>query len=199
VTPRSSRSRTAALLDAATASDRETSAFDELVPIVYEELRALARRQLAHEGRPATLQTTELVHEAYLRLVDDAQVTRRGRAYFFAAAAHAMRRVLVDRARRRSALKRGSAGGAEPMLSLDEVAVPIDTFADDLLDLDAALGRLAEFDERKARIVECRYFGGLDVDETAEALDISPRTVKSDWAVARAWLYNALSERRDPK
>jgi RNA polymerase sigma factor (TIGR02999 family) len=156
----------------------------------------MAHRQLARElgGPGRTLQTTELVHEAYLKLVDETQVTRRGRAYFFAAAANAMRQVLVDRARRRRASKRGSGRAA---LSLDEGSVAVDTFADELVSLDDALGQLASISERQARVVDCRYFGGLTVEETAEALGVSPRTVKSDWALARAWLHNVLRGSRE--
>lgn len=162
---------------------------DRLVPVVYEQLRSIAARQLARERPDHTLQTTALVHEAYLKLIDDARVTRRGRAYFFAAAARAMRQVLVDHARRRTAAKRG--GGVEPA-SLSGVQAPGDTFAAEILDLDAALGRLAALNPRHARVVECRFFGGLTFEEIAEALGLSLRTVKYDWALARAWLYDAL-------
>jgi RNA polymerase sigma-70 factor, ECF subfamily len=167
---------------------------EQLLPLIYEELRALAHRQLASERDDITLQTTDLVHEAYLRLVDDTQVTRRGRGYFFAAAAHAMRRVLVDRARSRSALKRGGGQIVERLLDQDPASRTVHDFPAELLDLDAALDRLAELDPRQARVVECRYFAGLSVEETADVLDVSPRTVKSEWALARAWLYNALRE-----
>ena len=184
------RTRTTILLQSADLDDAET--VTGLVPMIYDELRAMAHRQLAREGLEQTLQTTELVHEAYLRLVDDRYVTRRGRAYFFAAASHAMRRVLVDRARRRSAYKRG--GGYCTTFALDETSVAVDAFAEELLDLDDALERLAALDPRQARVVECRYFGGLDVEETAVALGVSPRTVKSDWALARAWLYGELRD-----
>src|SRR5690606_27472828 len=140
-----------------------------------------------------TLQTTALVHEAYFRLADDTKVTARGRAYFFAAAARAMRQVLVDHARRRNAAKRG--GGVEPV-SLDETRLAVDELAAELLDLDRELERLAALNERHARVVECRFFAGLSVEETAAALDVSPRTVKSDWALARAWLYETLGRAR---
>jgi RNA polymerase sigma-70 factor, ECF subfamily len=184
---RSSRSHATALL--ATADSGDGAALERLVPLLYDELRAMAHRQLVRERRNDTLQTTALVHEAYLKLVDDTRVTRRGRAYFFAAAARAMRQVLVDYARRRNAEKRG--GGAR-LLSLDEDQVAVDEFAGELLDLDRALAQLAELNPRHARVVECRFFAGMSVEETAEALDLSPRTVKYDWALARAWLFDAL-------
>jgi RNA polymerase sigma-70 factor, ECF subfamily len=180
------RSRATFLLQG--AEPGEAGALEELLPLVYDELRAMARRQLAREPDGHTLQTTALVHEAYLKLVDRSRVSERGRAYFFAAAARAMRQVLVDHARRRRALKRGGAGAVE-------VAAPAsdaDAFAAEVLDLDRALNLLAELNPRHAQVVECRYFGGLSVTETAAALGISPRTVKYDWALARAWLYDAL-------
>ena len=187
------RTRTTALLHTAVTGDaRAAESLDALVPLIYDDLRALAHRQLSREREDITLQTTELVHEAFLRLVDATQVTRRGRAYFFAAAAQSMRRVLVDHARRRSAAKRGSSTGVSDWLRLDAAGIAVDTFSAELLDLDAALLRLAVIDPRQARVVECRYFAGLSVEETADALGISQRTVKSEWAVARAWLYNYL-------
>jgi RNA polymerase sigma-70 factor, ECF subfamily len=190
------RTRTTTLLRSAPAHGSDgDDAIEELVPLIYDELRAMAHRQLAGEWGRLTLETTELVHEAYLRLVDEVQVTQRGRAYFFAAAARAMRRVLIDRARRRSASKRGSGQSPESLFTLDEAYIAVDAFAAELLDLDEALDRLAAIDPRQARVVECRYFAGLSVEETAEALGVSPRTVKSEWAVARAWLYDALRER----
>jgi RNA polymerase sigma-70 factor, ECF subfamily len=184
----SRRSTISALLDSAHTADGP--ALDRLVPLVYEELRAMAHRQLAGEHGNPTLHTTELVHEAYVRLVDDTRVTRRGRAYFFGAAARAMRQVLVDSARRRNAEKRG--GGVAPV-TLDEDVSAVDAYASELLDLDRALRALEERNPRHGRVVECRYFGGLSVEETAAALEVSPRTVKSDWALARAWLHAALS------
>jgi RNA polymerase sigma factor (TIGR02999 family) len=176
-----------ALLHAAHHGDRE--AHERLLPLIYDKLHAMAHRQLAAEHGPRTLQTTALVHEAYLRLIDQSQVTARGRAYFFAAAARAMRRVLIDRARRRKARKRGA---GEAALPVDEVEVAVDAFAAELLDLDQALDRLAALDARQARVVECRFFGGLTIEETAEALGVSARTVRNDWTLARAWLHRAL-------
>ena len=181
----------AAIAGVLLSHDRAASGgdLDELVPLIFDELRAMARRQLSREHQRYTLQTTELVHEAYLRLVGDAGVTRRGRAYFYGAAARAMRQVLVDAARRRNTAKRGSGTMA---LSFDERAGEVDAYAHELLDLDDALRELERRNPRYARVVECRFFGGMSVDDTAEALGVSPRTVKSDWALARAWLYDML-------
>ncbi|MDQ3997497.1 MAG: ECF-type sigma factor [Gemmatimonadota bacterium] len=181
------QARTTSLLRSGESGSDGT--LDRLVRLVYPELKRIARRQLGREGLGQTLQTTELVHEAYLRLVDQTQVTRRGRAYFFAASARAMRQVLIDRARRRRAIKRG---GGQAALDLDEGSIAVDAFADGLVDLDAALDELTRLSPRQVRVVECRYFGGMSVEQTAEALGISPRTVKNDWALARAWLYSAL-------
>jgi RNA polymerase sigma factor (TIGR02999 family) len=183
----SAQTRTTFLLRSADLDAGEP--LEQLVPLLYQELKRMARRQLGREGSRRTLQTTDLVHEAYLRLVDQTQVTQRGRAYFFAAAARAMRQVLTDRARRRQAVKRG---GGQAALNLDDVNVAVDAFADGLVDLDAALEELTKSSPRQARVVECRYFGGMSVEQTAEALDISARTVKYDWALARAWLYSVL-------
>jgi RNA polymerase sigma-70 factor (ECF subfamily) len=191
----SARSRTTALLHPLSAADAlPADAVERLVPLLYDELRTMAHRQIAREHGRATLQTTELVHEAYLRLVDQSVVAQRGRAYFFAAAAQAMRRVLVDRARSRSAAKRGGGRAAVSLLDVEAEVIAVDALAGELLDLDAALQQLAALEPRKARVVECRYFAGLTVEETAEALSVSPRTVKMDWAFARAWLFKALGE-----
>ncbi|MEJ2481999.1 MAG: sigma-70 family RNA polymerase sigma factor [Gemmatimonadota bacterium] len=184
------RDRTTTLLEPGAEGD--PARLDALLPLVYEELRGLAHRQLAGERAGHTLQTTALVHEAYVRLVDDTRVTRKGRAYFFGAAARAMRQVLVDHARRHAAKKRG--GGARPV-SLDAATLAVDEIANELLDLDRALDELARRNPRHARVVECRFFGGLSVEETADALDVSPRTVKYDWALARAWLHDSLRGR----
>jgi RNA polymerase sigma-70 factor, ECF subfamily len=184
------RTRTAELLDTADRGDADPLAtLDTLVPIIYEQLRAIAHRQRAREAEDDTLDTTALVNEAYLRLVGDTRVTRRGRAYFFGAAARAMRQILVDYARRRDALKRG--GGVEAVTLEDRHAV-VDGFAAELLDLEAALQRLARHSARQAQVVEFRYFGGLEVGEVAELLRVSVRTVELDWTMARAWLFREL-------
>ena len=184
------RTRTAELLDTADRGDTDSSAtLDTLVPIVYDQLRAIAHRQRAREAAEHTLDTTALVNEAYLRLVDDTRVTRRGRAYFFGAAARAMRQILVDYARRRDALKRG--GGME-VVTLEDRHAAVDGFAAELLDLETGLQRLARHSPRQAQVVELRYFGGLEVGEVAELLRVSVRTVELDWTMARAWLFREL-------
>jgi RNA polymerase sigma factor (TIGR02999 family) len=172
-----------------TADSANLGALDQLVPVIFDELREMAQRQLGKQRERYTLQTTDLVHEAYLRLVGDGEVTQRGRAYFYAAAARAMRHVLVDAARRRNAVKRGSGAVA---VSLGAHPGEIDPYADELLDLDGAIRELERRNARAARVVECRFFGGMSVEDTAEVLGVSPRTVKSDWALARAWLYDSL-------
>lgn len=176
----------------------EEKATDELLPIVYAELRRLAKRRMENEASGHTLQATALVHEAYLRLVGDGDVAWANRAHFFGAAANAMRRILVDRARRVGREKRG--GGLERIDWGDvEVAASPDGTVD-LISLDEALVRLEAFDPRLARLVMLRYFAGLGVDDTAAALELSPRTVKRDWSVARAWLFRAMTgEARDQK
>jgi RNA polymerase sigma-70 factor, ECF subfamily len=183
--------RATATATLASVSTAESPALERLVPLVYDELREMAQRQLGREHGAVTIQTTELVHEAYLRLVDHERVTRQGRAYFFGAAARAMRQVLTEAARRRGAQKRG---GGEAPITLDDDLTGVDAYASELLDLDRALSELEKVNPRHARVVECRYFGGLSVEEAAAALDVSPRTVKSDWALARAWLYAALQD-----
>lgn len=166
---------------------------ERLLPHVYEELRRVARAQRRRSG-PATLATTALVHEAYLRLVGSDLVPNR--RYFFAAASRAMRNVLVDHARRRGAQKRG-----RPVTLKDEIVPGQDDLGAEaarILDVHEALERLATFDERAAQVVECRFFGGLSVEETAEAVGIGSATVKRDWRRARAWLEAHLGELRDP-
>jgi RNA polymerase sigma factor (TIGR02999 family) len=177
-----------AVLTATHADSRD--ALDALFPLVYAELRRMAHTALAREGGPRTLDTNALVHEAYLRMVDSTQVSERGRGYFFAAAARAMRQVLVDSARRRRAKKR-TAGERRVTLETDTVAV--DAFADEIVDIDRMLARLATSHARAVHVVECRFFAGLSVEETAGALDLSPRTVKRDWAFAQTWLKRELS------
>ena len=165
------------------------AAFDQLIPLVYDELRRLAKRHLQRQSPGHTLQTTSLVHEAYLRLIDQQNIEWQNRAHFFAVAARAMRFLLVDHARARQYAKRG--GGAR-QVTLDEVAVVSPERNDDLLALDEALSRLAALDPRKSQIVELRYFGGLSAEEAAEALGVSEITVKREWLKARAWLYREL-------
>ena len=172
-----------------TADHGDATALNRLIPLVYDELRKLARGRLAGERREDSLQTTGLVHEVYLRLAHDERVTQRGRAYFFAAVGNAMRQILVDRARRRLAIKRGE--GVE-LITLDDHQAGVDEYAVQLVELEEALRRLTERSPRLGRVIELRYFAGLTVDETAEVLDVSPRTVKSDWAMARAWLFREL-------
>ncbi len=162
---------------------------DQLLPLVYDELRRMAHRELAREGGPRTLDTTGLVHEAYLKLVDASAVPVSNRRHFFGAAARAMRQVLIDAARRR---KRGKRGDGVPPLPLDEARVEVDAYAAELVELDEALTRLAIEHPRPARVVECRFFGGLSVEETAELLEASTRTIKRDWILARAWLAREL-------
>jgi RNA polymerase sigma-70 factor (ECF subfamily) len=171
------------------ASSLPAATLDELMPLVFDELRRLARRQLAREHQSQTLQTTDLVNEAYLRLAGHPGVMGHGRPYFYAAAARAMRHILIEAARKRGAKKRG-AGAA--LLSLDEARAPAEMYGAELLELDEALQRLAQRNPRHARTVECRFFGGMTVEDTATALGVSARTVKSDWALARAWLYEEL-------
>lgn len=176
------------LLEAAGEGDR--SAFDRVVPLVYQELRRLAHRELARERPDHTLETGALVHEAYLRLVGLDRMEWKGRSHFFAAAAGAMRRILIDYAVRRKALKRG--GGATP-ISADDVPLPVEADVEELIAMSEALERLRSLDERQARVVECRFFAGMTIEEVGEALDVSPMTVKRDWAAARAWLNRELA------
>ncbi len=164
----------------------DRDAADRLMPLVYDELRSLARRYLARERSDHTLQATGLVHEAYLRLVDQTVTDWQNRAHFFAIAAQVMRHILVDHARRHRAEKRG---GGEAKLEYDDAEMSPDRHRDvDLLALDDALQDLAKLDARQSRVVELRFFGGLTTEEIGEALEISPRTVKREWRMARAWL-----------
>lgn len=169
--------------------DGDTDAFDRLLPLVYDELRQLARHELRDERAGHTLDTTALAHEAYLKLADQAQLDWHGRAHFFSIAARAMRQILVDHARKRQAQKRG--GDREPTTLTNE-HLAWDVSWDELLDLDAALRRLDDVDERLRQVVEYRFFGGMTEDEVADVLDLSTRTVQRDWKKARAWLYREL-------
>jgi RNA polymerase sigma factor (TIGR02999 family) len=180
-----------ALLEAAPENE---DAVDRLLPLVYDELRGMAHAYLMRERRGHTLSTTGLVHEAYLKLVDATRTPVKSRAYFFGASARAMRQILVEHARHRMRQKRG--GGQRPV-TLEEQYLLADHFAADVLDLDEALHRLSDVEPRAARVVECRFFGGLTVQETAEVLDVSARTIKRDWIMAKAWLYRALHRTSD--
>jgi RNA polymerase sigma-70 factor, ECF subfamily len=165
------------------------AAQEKLVPLVYDELKHLARRYMRRERSDHTLQTTALVHEAYLKLVHQRSPNWRGRAQFFGIAAQLMRRILIDHARHHLREKRG---GAEVLLPLNEVLVFSPEHSEDLLKLDEALIRLSKLDLRQSRIVELRFFGGLSVEETSDFLGVSPITVKRDWALAKVWLYGEL-------
>jgi len=169
----------------------DKAALDKLVPVVYQELRRLAAYYMRRERPGHTLQTSALVNEAYMRLVDYSQMRWQSRAHFFAVAAQAMRRILVEHARKRHFAKRG--GGAV-QVSFDEAAIVSQEQASDLVALDDALTSLEAMDPRKARIVELRYIGGLNIEETAEVLAISPATVQREWRAAKAWLYRAIKE-----
>ena len=170
----------------------DAQAAEELLPRVYDELRRLARAKLQHERPGMTLQATALVHEAYLRLVDvEAQAQWQSRGHFFAAAAEAMRRILVENARRRLRIKHGGDREQEPLAD-DAIAAP--EIDGDLIELDAALNRLAEQHPRKAELVKLRYFAGLTQEQAAEALQISIATAERDWSYARAWLYREVNQ-----
>lgn len=189
--PGPDRPEITALLHAHAAGDQ--SALDQLLPGVYDELRRIARQRLRRERPGHTLAPTELVHEAFMKLMPAKGVDWRSRAHFFALASRAMRNVLVDHAIRRRAVKRGA--GA-PALSLDETDAATEQPLEDLIALSDALGRLERLDPRQAQVVECRFFGGLTLDETAEALNTSAATISRDWTFARAWLHNELSSAR---
>jgi len=179
------------LLAAHARGDRQ--AFDRLVPLVYEDLRRLARGQLRRRRRTDSLDTAALVHDAYLRLADQAQISWRDRGHFFAVCALAMRQIVVDRARRRLRFKRG---GDQVVVPLEGEHEPQARGVREVLDVDLALSKLADQDPRLARIVECRYFAGLTEAETAEALGVSVRTAQREWFKARAWLRTELGGRR---
>lgn len=169
----------------------DSAAREALIPIVYDELRRVARHCLASQPRNQTMQSTALVHEAYLRLVGRTSVHWENRVHFFAVAAQLMRRILVDHARKRAAVKRG----ANPlMLALDEAIMLPQKRELDLVALDDALNALAVMDERQSRIVELRFFGGLSIEDTSQLLDLSPATVKREWATARTWLFSQMAQ-----
>lgn len=176
------------LLKAAGSGDE--NALEQLAPLVYDELRKLAHSQLRAEVQPRTLSTTGLVHEAYLKLSGSPNLPTENRGHFFAIAAKVMRQIMISEARRRGAAKRG--GGALH-LTLESSEVSVDELSSELISLNEALDRLEISNDRLARIVECRFFAGLSVEETAQAVEMSPRTVKRDWRVARAWLYRELN------
>jgi RNA polymerase sigma-70 factor, ECF subfamily len=169
----------------------DRSALDRLIPLVHAELLRIARRQMSQERAGHTLQATALVNEAYVRLAGDAGQRWQNRAHFFAVCAQVMRHVLIDHARSRAREKRG---GALRRVSLEGAAALAEGGESDLLALDEALARLEAFDRQKARVVELRYFAGLGIEETAEALGVSPTTVRREWRRAKAWLYRALAE-----
>jgi RNA polymerase sigma factor (TIGR02999 family) len=181
-------------------NDGNRGALNELVPLVYDELRAIARRKLRYERQGHTLNTTGLVHEAYLKLIGLDRVHWKSRAHFLAIAAQAMRNILVSHARRRKRIKRGGGAAHSPLetaanLSVEEAGgLPVDE-ADRILALDAALERLAVVNPRHARVVECRFFGGMTIEETAAVLEVSPGTAKRDWSLVRLWLGRELAGR----
>jgi len=169
----------------------DLGAFDRLMPMVYDELRRLAHRYMRRVPEGQTLQTTALVHEAYLRLVGQGDVDWQNRAHFFAVCAQVMRSLLVDRARSRYAIKRG---GGLRQVELEDAGAKSPSQDEKVMALDEALERLAAIDPRKSRIVEMRYFGGMSVEETAQVLDVSPITIKREWSKARAWLYREMQQ-----
>lgn len=171
-------------------SNGNQAALDKLMPLVDRELHRLAHHYMRQEKPGHTLQTTALVNEAYLRLIDQRNARWKNRAHFFALSAQLMRRILVDYARKRKYAKRG---GDARKISFDEVMAVSPERGADLIALDDALEKLAGIDPRKSKVVELRFFGGLSVEETAEALSVSPLTVKRDWKMAKAWLYNSLN------
>jgi len=173
----------------------DAAALDQLVPVVHGQLRRMARHYMRHEAQGHTLQPTALVNEAYLRLLGADNVSWQDRAHFFAVSAQMMRRILVDAARARGSEKRG---GEFVKVQLDELVDALPSRGTELIALDDALTALAAFDERKARVVEMKFFGGLSVDETAAVLKISPRSVMRDWNLARAWLMRELAIRVSP-
>ena len=187
---RATAERVTLLLRQWQAGDR--GALDRLIPLVYDELHVIASRYMAHEWRKGTLQATGLVSEAYLKLINQRRVDWRNRAHFFAIAAQLMRRILLDHARGRLRDKRGGDAVKVPVDAVP-IAAPDSADAVDVIAVDRALHNLEQLDPDQARIVELRFFGGITVDETAEVLGVSPATVKREWAVAKAWLYQNLT------
>jgi RNA polymerase sigma factor (TIGR02999 family) len=185
--PLSQRQVTQLLVD---WSNGNSEALNELIPHIYQELKRLARYHMRRERADHTLQTSALVNEAYIRLVDYKKMRWQDRAHFLAVAAQAMRRILVDHARGHDRAKRG---GDARKVSLDEAAMLADVQAADMVALDAALMKLAELDRRKSQIVELRYFGGLNIDETAEVVGVSSATVKREWNTAKIWLHREIT------
>ena len=177
------------MADTAGQPERDRGAIDALLPLIYEELRRIAHYRLRAEQTGHTLETTGLVHGAYLRLVGSAHLEFESRAHFLAIAAQAMRHILIDSALSRRTQKRG---GGVRLLPLDSVPIVAEERSDEVLALDEALQRLSAINERQSRVVECRYFGGMNIEDTAVALDMSTATVKRDWMLARAWLNREL-------
>ena len=168
----------------------DSQALDQLLPVVYSELHRIAMRQMRHERADHTLNATALVHEAYLKLTDQNQISWQNRAHFFAIASRVMRQVLISYARKHNAEKRG---GGTPDTLLEGKEIALNERADELIALDEALTRLSTFDERLAQVVEYRFFGGLTIEETATVLEVSSMTVKRDWNKAKAWLFRELN------
>lgn len=170
--------------------DGKADAAEQLLPLVYKELRQLARSYMRRERADHTMSPTALVHEAYIRLVDQARVDWKNRAHFYGIAAQMMRRILIDYARAHATGKRG---GVALRLSLEQVNISLEQDATDLIALDEALNKLANFDQRKSRVVELLYFGGVEYKEAAEVLSVSEKTIQRDWQMAKMWLYRELS------
>jgi RNA polymerase sigma-70 factor, ECF subfamily len=191
-----SSARVTLLLRKWQAGDRD--ALDQLIPLVYDELKVIASRHMAHEWRRGTLQTTGLVNEAYVKLVDQRGVGWQNRAHFLAIAAQIMRRILLDDVRRRLRTKRGGDAVRVPVDGIAVAAPEPDLDPVDVIAVDGALRQLEQFDPDQAKLVELRFFGGLTVEETAAVLGVSPATVKREWAVAKAWLYRALTTGETP-
>jgi len=189
-----SQSATQANVHLTRLSGGDSSAVSDLMPLVYDELRRIAASHMTRERPNHTLQPTALAHEAYLKLIDQTRAQWKDRAHFLALAAEAIRRILIDHARLHRAAKRGGGGQRLTLNFAGELSEPSTEV--DLVELEEALQRLAELNHRQAKVVELRFFAGLSVEETAEALSVSPRTVKGDWRVARAWLQRELQEPR---